>query len=85
MDYQKSYVLMWVGIIAGFILAAVGGATCDQVAGRSGRRILLAGISADVLVLPLPPLRRTLGHPRRRSPLLPPLRGVHLVREVSRK
>ena len=26
MDYQKSYVLMWVGIIAGFILAAVGGA-----------------------------------------------------------
>ena len=63
MDYQKSYVLMWVGMIVGIILVAVG-----------------AGLEIGMAVLPLPPLRQTLGYPRRRSPLLPGVRGVHLVK-----
>ena len=42
MDYQKSYVLMWVGIIAGFILAAVGGALAIKWLAAMGTLILLA-------------------------------------------
>ena len=50
-DYQKSYVLMWVGTIAGFVLMLIGG----------------------VLAI------NWLGCPGRHSPLLPGVRGVHLV------
>ena len=45
MDYQKSYVLMWVGIIAGFILAAVGGALATKWLAAVGT---VAGLAAII-------------------------------------
>ena len=54
MDYQKSYVLMWVGIIAGFILAAVGGALAIKWLAAMGTLILLAGILQTFLFFRCP-------------------------------
>ena len=54
MDYQKSYVLMWVGIIAGFILAAVGGALAIKWLAAMGALILLAGILQTFLFFRCP-------------------------------
>ena len=54
MDYQKSYVLMWVGIIAGFILAAVGGALATKWLAAMGTLILLAGILQTFLFFRCP-------------------------------
>lgn len=80
MDYQKSYVLMWVGIIAGFILAAVGGALAIKWLAAMGALILLAGILQTFLFFRCPHCG---GHWDTRGgvpPLLSGVRGVHLVK-----
>ena len=81
MDYKKSYTLLWVGLIAGFVLMLIGVfLEMAAVAGSSG---CYGGCSPDAAVLPVSVLRRTLGSPGRHSPLLPGVWGVHSVKILS--
>ena len=77
MDYKKSYTLLWVGLIAGFVLMLIG------VFLEIGWLLWPGGCSPDAAVLPVSVLRRTLGSPGRHSPLLPGVWGVHSVKILS--
>ncbi len=64
MDYKKSYTLLWVGLIAGFVLMLIGVFLEIGWLLWAGSGGCYGGCSPDAAVLPLSPLRRTLGCPR---------------------
>ena len=82
MDYQKSYALLWVGLIAGFVLMLIGGSLEIGWLLWLGAAVFMAVVLQTLLFFRCP-LRRTLGSPGRHSPLLSALRGVHSVKILS--
>ena len=54
MDYQKSYMLMWIGIIAGFVLMLVGGSLTIKWLLVLGGAVFLAAILQTLLFFRCP-------------------------------
>ena len=54
MDYQKSYLLMWIGIIAGFVLMLVGGSLTIKWLLVLGGAVFLAAILQTLLFFRCP-------------------------------
>ena len=54
MDYQKSYLLMWIGIIVGFVLMLVGGSLTIKWLLVLGGAVFLAAILQTLLFFRCP-------------------------------
>lgn len=83
MDYKKSYTLLWVGLIAGFVLMLIGVFLEIGWLLWPGAVVVMADVLQTLLFFRVSVLRRTLGSPGRHSPLLPGVWGVHSVKILS--
>ena len=54
MDYQKSYVLMWIGVVTGFVLMLVGGSLTIKWLLVPGGAVFMVGIFQTLLFFRCP-------------------------------
>ena len=54
MDYRKSYVLMWIGVIAGFVLMFIGGSTAIKWLLVTGGVVFLSAVLQTLLFFRCP-------------------------------
>lgn len=83
MDYKKSYTLLWVGLIAGFVLMLIGVFLEIGWLLWPGAVVVMADVLQTLLFFRCPYCGGHWGSPGRHSPLLPGVWGVHSVKILS--